>query len=152
MRLPSGLKATLEMPLPPVSPRERTSFPVAASHTATLKLSVATMRLPSGLKATLLPEAACALRERISLPVAASHRITLFSSLDPDDPLTIRLPSGLKATPVMPEGCPLRVNRSFASCAVTGVLDSPTQVASRQMLKSYCLFIAAPFVCRQSIG
>src|SRR5438876_357133 len=71
--MPSGLKATsltaLVCPL-----RERTCWPVFASHTLTVPSPLAEARcFPSGLKATLQTLSACPLRERTSCPLPLSH-------------------------------------------------------------------------------
>src|SRR5205085_944830 len=96
--LPSALNATLSTQ--PVCPfRERSSWPVCASHTFTSAGSLGpyaealARRLPSGLKATPPTRPVCRLMERSSWPVCASHTVTA-----PSPAPARHLPSGLKAT------------------------------------------------------
>ena len=111
MRLPSGLNATLvTMSVCPL--RERTSWPVAASHTFTVLSSLPlTMRLPSALNATLVTLADVSLEARG--PPGRCPRPTPSPSVS-QLPLTMRLPSALIRHAVDAVAvCPLRVRTSW---------------------------------------
>ena len=117
-RLPSGLKATGPIPprteslssTGPANPlKVRSSWPVCASHTFTVRSAAAlTRRRPSGLNATLWTGPVCPVRVTGSRPVWMSHTFTVRSAAA----LTRRRPSGLNATLWTGPVCPVRVKVS----------------------------------------
>src|SRR6516165_791150 len=102
-RLPSVLNAMVSTPVADLGGNEKTSWPVAASHSLTsppgsvvsLRASVPhadVSRVPSGLNDTVTTRLVWPSSRNSALRLVASHRITRLS----EPHVATRLPSGLK--------------------------------------------------------